>query len=417
MLRGYRYQLLQSLDAWLRLQPSEILWLETEEDFSITSATTALDAQVKSSAAASGPRSHSLKSTDVRAALSRFWTRSAQGLDEKPYLAFIAKGGAAHEQGLVFPDGLPGIEYWGVAASGADTTPIRVALATLFEGEPLGDWIRGNPSDDELRVRLLRRVRWMLRALDENALSELIRDKIAELYLLKGFLVTLADEAQRSLLDRLLETASQPSAENRRLTAIDLHRSLELAAGPTVALQTAARAFTGLPGAPNVDGLFVTRVNPPTGNTISRIATAGDILERSRGQPVIWLHGAHGTGKSTLARLIAAQSGGVWLEIDLRTLQDDPKAALTAWRELVSAIIRTARADGVIIDDLGGLALQALRNRLVGLAEASLFQTRIIVTSTYEPSGALLSELGASPAAAVTRGGFGGIQSQHRRRH
>ena len=64
----------------------------------------------------------------------------------------------------------------------------------------------------------------MVQALDDAPLTELIRDKIAELYLAKGLLVTLADEAVRSLLDRVFETACEPDQNDRCLTAIDLHR-------------------------------------------------------------------------------------------------------------------------------------------------------------------------------------------------
>src|ERR1700719_1296245 len=166
VLRGYRYQLLRSLDAWLGLGTNEVLLLETEEDFSVESPTGALDAQVKSSAAAGGPKPHSLRSKDVRAALSRFWTRSDQGRDPRPQLAFIAQGGVAREQGLVFPDNVPGIDYWRAAVLGADTAPIRTALASMFDGEPIGEWINGKPSDGELRARLLSRVRWMPDTLD-----------------------------------------------------------------------------------------------------------------------------------------------------------------------------------------------------------------------------------------------------------
>jgi hypothetical protein len=66
VLRGYRYQLLLSLDAWLGLRSDEILLLETEEDFSVESATAAVDTQVKSSAATGGPR-------PLRAALREGW--------------------------------------------------------------------------------------------------------------------------------------------------------------------------------------------------------------------------------------------------------------------------------------------------------------------------------------------------------
>ena len=48
---------------------------------------------------------------------------------------------------------MAGIEYWRAAVLGADTAPIRAALASIFDGEPIGEWIKGNPRDEELRTR------------------------------------------------------------------------------------------------------------------------------------------------------------------------------------------------------------------------------------------------------------------------
>jgi hypothetical protein len=402
VLSGYRYQLLQSLDAWIGLRPGEVLWLETEEDFSVASTAGAVDTQVKSSAAAAGPRPHSLRSEGVRAALSRYWVRSDQGRDPPPQLAFIAKGRAARERGLTFPNDMAGIDYWAAAVLGADTSPMRTALAAIFEDEPLGEWIESNPSDEELRARLLGRVRWMLQALDEGPLTELIRDKIAELYLIKGLLVTLADEALRSLLDRVFETACEPDQNNRHLRAIDLHRSLELAAGPSVALQSAARTLSGASTGAADDGLFVVRIGPLSGNICDRSSTVEDIFGRVRGEPLIWLHGAHGVGKSTLARLIAAKIGGSWLGLDLRAVQDEPKAALSAWRELGRAVLRDPQISGIVIDDFAGPAMEALRSRLAAFVSSVAPRgTRMIVTSAYEPPAGRLPELGASLNAAI----------------
>jgi hypothetical protein len=297
---------------------------------------------------------------------------------------------------------MAGINYWAAAVLGADTSPIRTALASIFEGEALGRWIKGNPSDEELRARLLGRVQWMLQALDESPLTSLIRDKIAELYLIKGFLVTLADEALRSLLDRIFETACEPDQNNRRLTAIDLHRSLELAAGPSVALQGAARALSGAATGGTDDGLFVVRIGPLSGGTCDRKSTVEEILGHVRGEPLIWLHGAHGVGKSTLARLVAAKIGGSWLGLDLRSVQDEAKAALSAWRELGRGVLRDPRIGGVVIDDLTGPALEALRSRLAAfVASVGPRGTRVIVTSSNAPPGGRLAELGASLNAAI----------------
>jgi hypothetical protein len=402
VLAAFRYQLLRSLDAWLGLRADEVLWLEIEEDFSVVSADAATHIQVKHSVAAAGPKPRSLHSSDVCDVLRRYWVRSNQGLDNKSQVAFIANSGAAREQKLTFPANAPGLEYWGIAALDADTAPIREALATVFAGEPIGEWIAGTPSDEELRARLLRRVQWILNALDAAPLNDLIRDKLAEIYFAKGLWVTLADESVHGLLSRVFETASARQADDRQLTAIDLHRCIELAAAPTAALQNSARMFSGAVEDSVVGGIFVSPLLPPPANITDRGAAVQEIRARVRGEPVIWLHGTHGVGKSTLARLIALQIGGSWLGLDLRSVQEDARAALSAWRELLRALLRDPQVDGIVIDDLAGPALDALRPRLLALiASVAPRGIRVIVNSSYAPSAARLTDLGASPNAAI----------------
>lgn len=143
-------------------------------------------------------------------------------------------------------------------------------------------------------------------------------------------------------------------------------------------------------------------VGPLAGNMAARRATVSTILDQTRGQPLIWLHGAHGVGKSILARLIATEIGGPWVALDLRPVQDDPRATLTAWRELLRALHRTPDVSGIIIDDLTGSTLDALRTRLSAfIASAAPQGTRIIVSSPHQPSAVRLTELGMPPSAAV----------------
>jgi len=403
VLAGYRYQLLQSLDAWLSLQRDEVLCLETEEDFSIVSAENTTDVQVKSSAAANGPTPHSLQSSAVRGVLRRYWDRSNGGHDPGPRLAFIANGGAARERNLTFPNSAPGLIYWQAAARDADTACMRTALATVFADEPIGAWIEARPSDEELRARLLRRVHWMLEQSAEGPLTDLIRDKIAALYHKKGFLLTAANEGFSTLFHRVFKTACEPQQNDRQLTAIDLHKSIEEAVLPIAALQNAARAAGTAATDTAAGGLLVTRVFAPHPNIAERHQTVDEILERVRGEPVIWLYGSHGVGKSTLARLIATRLGGSWLMLDLRPLQNtDARAALAAWRELVHALLWDEEIQGIIVDDLVGTSVPALRPRLAAL-NASLAPrgVRTIVTSAHAPSPAWLAEVGASGNASL----------------
>jgi hypothetical protein len=401
VLRGFRYQLVQALNAWLRLQAGEALWLETEEDFALESKSLFTAAQVKSSAAARGPTSYSLRSESVRGALARHWERSRQGAEVGTQLVFIANGDVAHERDFTFPNGSAGLDYWAKAAIDADTAPIRTALALIFEAEPLGAWLSTNPTDEELRARLLRRVRWEMRALEYDALSELIHDTIADLFLDKGFLVNLADEALHGLFDRVYETACERSVAVRRLTRRDLHRSIEDIASPTAALQAAARSFVRASIAD--DTVFLSSVQSGGANTIDRPSTVEQILNDARGEPILWLHGAHGVGKSTLARLVVDRFPGQWLALDLRAFQDDARGALSAWRELMRAISRKPeQLGGVLIDDLTGAALDALQRKLEGfVSSVAPNGTRVIITSHSIPTAARLAQLGGSPRAAV----------------
>ena len=61
------------------------------------------------------------------------------------------------------PDGQAGLIYWKEAARGGDLTPLRWLLGEIFGNTSLGAWLRSNPSDDDVRSRLLSRVEFVTR--------------------------------------------------------------------------------------------------------------------------------------------------------------------------------------------------------------------------------------------------------------
>jgi hypothetical protein len=149
------------------------------------------------------------------------------------------------------------------------------------------------------------------------------------------------------------------------------------------------------------DGLLVSAVTSPVGNITARDDVVSTILDHTSGEPVIWVHGTHGMGKSTLSRLIAARLGGSWLELDFRPVQSDPQAALAAWRDLLRVVNRTSHLNGVIIDDFGGESFDTLRTRLSAfVASGAPRGRRLLISSLHQPSPARLADLSASPKAA-----------------
>src|SRR5213075_62281 len=99
-----------------------------------------------------------LRSPGVIQAIQRYWSRSNAGQDPRPNLKFLTNAGAAREQGSHFPEERPGLVHWRSVARTDDLTSLRRLLSDIFGGAPLGTWLATNPTDAELRSRLLLRV-------------------------------------------------------------------------------------------------------------------------------------------------------------------------------------------------------------------------------------------------------------------
>lgn len=399
VIAGFRYQLLQSVAALVGLRESEELLLEASEDFTVVAEDSVTDVQVKNSQATKRARPFSLQSPEVASVLQRYWSASHEGtLDRR--LVFLARGGAAVERDYAFPGALPGLVYWRAAALDADTQPLREALIGILPESPLGNWLASDPSDYELRSRLLRRVQWELESISADQLTTLLRDQVGELFYARGLPVMAASQAVKALTDLAFEIAAKPRIQDRRLTRIDLVRTMEEAAATLLVGQAIATSTQTADS--NIQGVLVTELDQLSSSLSQRTETTGSLLSDVNGQNLIWIHGSSGAGKSTMARLLARRIGGRWLELDLRPVQKDPSGSLAAWRELTRAIALTAPVDGIIVDDFDGGAASALRSRLSALARVLGSRGgRIIITSHHKPTAAFLFECGVTTAASI----------------
>lgn len=376
------------------LRPGQVLLLEIDEDHAVVSDTRADNTQIKFSDGAAGPRAISLRSPGVVQAILRYWAQSQAGADPKTHLRFLTNSSAAREQSASMPDGKCGLTYWTEAARGSDLQPLRTLLGELFQDTDLGRWLESNPSDDEIRSRLIKRIEFVLGAPDDVALQGHIRERLGMLYLGKGHYETTADTALPVLLDKVFLAASTKSIDQRRLTVGDLHQAIE-------ELIPRMGALVLAPSQPEI-GVGVTPLQLRSGLS-GRSTTVAEILKRTGQGGVIWLHGPNGVGKSTLAKLIANSSGGSWLVCDFRPFQADvdSRGAVAVWRELMSALSRGAPPDGIILDDISARGMDLLKSRLAGLTAATKIRgAKIVVTSNHTPSPALLAEIGAQEQSA-----------------
>jgi hypothetical protein len=395
-MAGFRYQILQSVHALLGLEdPTTELLLEVEEDYSVRSEDLQTDVQVKNSQAIAGPPAWSLQSDAIRSAILRLWRVDDQASRVRRQLVFLARGGHAVERGHSMPGGVSGIEYWRSAAIGADTAPLRTLLQAAFRDTELGTWLEQVPSDEELRERLLRRVSFELEQLPSDTVFLSAKDKLRALYAGMNLPVVVADMAVTGLIDLVFQKASLPNPPDRRLRRSDLEALLQDFAGKALVVERMAR-----PPA-LADDLLLAPVVLPT-NLATRASTVDGLVQQHLGQPLIWIHGAHGTGKSTIARLLAARFTGQWLVLDLWAVRDQPLAALSAWRDLLSRISPDG-ITGIIVDNVVGAAGQAIADRLASFARTfAPSGGRVIVTSHQQPLPQWLSDAGstAPPIAA-----------------
>ena len=387
---------MQSIATLIALGENETLHLEVSEDFSVTAPGRATDHQVKNSQAAAGSPSYSLQSSAVRECLARFWEASVVGSAERR-LVFMARGGAAIERRFAFPGGQAGLRYWQAAAIDADTAPIREALSSLFADHPLGAWLATNPSDAELRENLLRRVNWQLELVPADEVAAQIKHQLRPLFRERGWPITLVDQAMRLLLERAFDVASRPKAADRQLNRFDLQEVLETTgSGAWLAGQFAQPVTDAF----SAQDILVSQLDAITPGAM-RAATVDQLLANVRGQPLVWLHGAHGVGKSILARLMAHRTGGRWLIVDLWPVRQDETSALAAWHELLR-LSAGQPLDGIIIDDFIGEAARVLASRLTALARTLAPRgARIIITSHQPPSPARLTDAGSTANASL----------------
>jgi tetratricopeptide (TPR) repeat protein len=398
VLRAFRYQLLQSLQAWLDLRNDEELWLELNEDFSVISSDRSDDVQVKHSETISGPSSVTLRTPGVRDAILRYWARSAGGTSLRHHVTYLARSGAGREQGVALPENEPALLYWQIASGQGHTGALRDLLIDVFKATPLSDWLETSPPDEELRARLLGRIRFSLSAKDDAALERMLREQLGAMYLAKGHYASTAEQGFPLLFNRVFTTASQPAESDRRLSVVDLHYCLEEALPRLGALRQMSA------GGPTIPSSYAVTPLSHRADTIHRHATIEAIRDSAMKTPLLWIRGGNGTGKSTLAALLGRARGGSWIVCDFRPYAGDAqgRGALAAWSELVSSLTQGAPPAGIILDDLSARSADLLKQRIAGLTEAAVARgAQVIVTSNHTPSGALLSDLSVDQHAVI----------------
>lgn len=385
--RGYEYQLLQALLAWLRLPDDATLYLEIAEDHAVFANTQIEQTQVKNLAS-----NITLRSDEVKDLMESHWRLKEANRDMKVVSVLLTTAKVGKEAKTSFPDNMPGLEYWRTAArDGTDVEPLRSFLLTLDLASELATFMR-EAKADELKTHLIRPIKWICSSDDLATVRQSVQDALESLGDLHG--TSTFDSG--SVCDLLLAEIKNKilHSEVRKVTKTDLDIAFKKAANigskvPAHSNQQDGFGAVTISKSPYVNKLTHVPLPP---RVAKRVDLVNNMLSAAARKGILWLYGSSGLGKTTLAQLIGQSNQHEWLFVDLRDCSaQEVKYRLAVAREnLVSESVR-----GVIVDDY---PIDHSRNTILGLAQltmqAHLFDAAVVITTTREPAPSIISRIG-----------------------
>ncbi|MDK1390018.1 hypothetical protein QN224_32385 [Sinorhizobium sp. 8-89] len=356
-MRGYSYQILRSVEAWLGLGDGEILVLEGAEDLDQIGPGYVVTEQVKDTA---GTGNLTLRSANALSAIGHFWTHKLRNPGVALQFRYLTTSGVGQERGEGLNLSLTGIDAWETigraptaAASLEHAGRIRAYLATCdVLPQSLRDflaaasveafiadlvqpfaWITGQPDVSELQRRIEAR---LIELGDRRHIgAAAAAGALAPLYLAAWSNATLHDRPplRRGDLLRILEDAGTTKVSTAVL--IDLIKQTTGSSAAQSPVTQSELAVTRPPRAPK--RRFA---RPDFEAEIAKAVAAG----------AAQIHGSTGTGKTMLAAAAVAAFGAAVGWIDLRDLP--PAAALARLRAAANHVESRETKMTIILDDL-----------------------------------------------------------------
>ncbi|MBK8220985.1 MAG: hypothetical protein IPK73_08180 [Candidatus Obscuribacter sp.] len=395
--RGYEYQLNQALHAWLKLPEHASLYLEIAEDHAVLTEAQLEQTQVKDLAS-----NITLRSEAARALLESHWRLLEANPELQVVSTLLTTAEAGKEANIVFADNKPGLEHWRtVAREGTDVKPLRDFLLTLALSDSLKAFIL-QASDEELRNRLIRPIKWLYASGDLETMIQLTNESLVYLGDRYGLLASESVRTRDILLGELRNVILKKSI--RAVTRADLLQAFEDATHVSVPRAVAdnfSRPQTTTLGqlAINAHAGAITEVcrMPLPPRVASRIELVAKMATLAATKGVLWLHGSSGLGKTTLSLMLGKHTKESWIFVDLRncSVQEVKYRLAIAAQYLAGGLTR-----GVIVDDFPVDNAQATLLNLAQLKmEAQLQDATMVVTTSRVPPPSVVSRLGEDSIA------------------
>ncbi len=424
-LRGYRYQILHSVNAWLDLTEDEVLYLEGVEDFDIISNGTATVVQVKDT-----QHNISLKSQEVIKTINQYWKSRTENSDRHMKFRFITRSKVCVERDNPFGSDQRGLHLWRHCSGDQET--VKKISEFLQNQEQISDEVKDflKQTDlDKIYKQLIKPMNWETGSPDASTIEQFISDKV--LCHCKKYSIPIPHHETKKIVESLLEKAWTVATrnENRKLTQANLLKIFYEKANENVLtwsfqrLQKQEDRATALDTTNTLslnteDSSDITIQSSPKIQTdipkflldivVPRTELHTDILTKLQSDGIVVIHGGAGKGKTTLAKSIANTMNGNWFWLNFTNIEplstDSSLQVSQQLKQLAFAIHNESSQVNVVIDDLNlqPQHLQMYEDDL-GLVVHRVFErdAKLLITSQHKPPNSLIRSLRVSKAIVV----------------
>lgn len=329
-LRGYSYQIWQSVFRWLELKENQQLFLEGAEDIDLLGPNEAETVQVKETAESGAV---TLRSKDVIESLNHFWEHRLNNPQISITFRFLTTSERGFEQGNPF-NNTRGLDLWDSCKyPGTDVSALLLSLNNL--SKDLRAFITDSTEKD-FREKLILPIEWDTANKTQTFIEEAVERKIVEY---GNRVSNLSPSESKVVVPQLLRYVWDVvlKKDNRRLTTYDFLKLFEEATMELVSKQklrgleriasNLSNPQANIFAANSTAAAFGTQwkneavlepfAPPEMTHFLGRDELVSELNAKLNRAGIVVLNGSTGMGKSVLSYQLATSTPGKWRKIDL----------------------------------------------------------------------------------------------------
>jgi hypothetical protein len=307
-VRGYSYQIWQTVAAWIQLQDQEILYPECAEDFDKHMGESVSTVQIKDEAS-----EITLGQERIRKAIVNYIETKTANPGRNVFYKYLSRASPSHEKGSPFGEGICGIDVWsrlGKQNYAPSLDPDINKISGLLKVNPTLEKYLKDLTPVQVHEDLIRKITWETAAPSHFEVRRQVEERLAVIGEKAGVPVREAERVAPILYQLAQDCAinGPPSHLSMAMflrhfeseTRLLVHRSPALMMSPShLPRATATLLIPQLP------------LSPVPVGTLVRISINDEIEGFfATGRVVVWLYAGSGYGKSTTALCYANSFAG-----------------------------------------------------------------------------------------------------------